>query len=369
MKIAIDIQTVIGRPTGVGLYAANLVRELAALTGDERFLLFYFDFRRRFRGLGIENPRFKLKPVHSFPGRIYNSLSENFGWPDITRFGGRCDLYHFPNFIIHPLKKGKAVVTVHDLSFRRFPQYTEPTNMRRLRKRFTYTLERADTIIAVSEFTKSELVELYDVASPRIAVIYNGARPAPVKPLPGVLPGNYFLFVGTIEPRKNFATLLAAWRIVRSRLREKWNYKLLVAGGRGWRCPPAREQAKGKGLEDEVVVLDYVRGEHLPAIYSGAKALVYPSLYEGFGIPPIEAMAYGTPVIASTAPALPEVVGDAALLVDPHRPEAIADAIMRIHEDSGLREDLIVRGRKRAALFTWQRTAEETLSLYRKLSY
>jgi len=366
MTIGIEIQTLIGKPTGVGLYTYHLVRELAELGGGERYRLFYFDFRRRGCGRAIKNPRFELRPIRFMPGRVYESLSENVGWPDISWCAGHCDLYHFPNFVIPPLKKGKAVVAVHDLSFSRFPEYTEARNLRRLQKRFLHTLERADAVIAISEFTKRELIELYGVAPGRVTVIRLGVSSPGRAVFTKPIPPRYFLFVGTVEPRKNLGTLLDAWRIVKSRTPD-WAFKLLIAGGHGWNCEPADVQARRRGVEADVVALDYVTHEDLPALYRTAEALVFPSLYEGFGLPLLEAMACGTPVVASTAPALPEVVGDAGLMCDPHDAEDIARAMMRINDDRQLRDSLVARGFERIKLFSWRKTAEETLALYRKL--
>lgn len=367
MKIGIDIQTVIVRPTGVGRYTAGFARALAALGGEESYRLFYFDFRRRGGTLGITDPRFDVRPIRFIPGRVYYSLAESIGFPDISLFAGRCDLYHFPNFIIPPCARGKAVVTVHDLSFARFPQYAEEGNLKRLEKRFGATLARADAIITVSQFSKRELVELYGLSPDRVMVTSHGVsiqpRPRPARPLP--FP--YFLFIGTIEPRKNLETLLEAWRILKGRSGAHWTHRLFVVGHHGWRCKPAKEQAREKGVDADVIVLDYVRDEELPNLYGAAEALVYPSLYEGFGFPPLEAMACGTPVIASTAPAIPEVVGDAAILCDPRDAEGFAEAMLRVRDDAALRERLTARGLARAGQFTWERTARETLALYRKL--
>lgn len=366
MKIGIDIQAAIGKPTGVGRYAIELVRGLAGLEGEEQFRLFYFDFRRRGCGVTIANPRFGFKPMRFMPGRAYEALSENIGWPDIARFAGRCDLYHFPNFIIPPLKRGKAVVTVHDLSFARSPDYTEARNRRRLQKRFLSTLKRADAIITISEFSKRELMDLYGIPAGRITVTYLGVEMSPPPAAPMVVPHPFFMFVGSVEPRKNLGTLLDAWRIVKSR-RPHGTHKLLIVGAPGWGCAPAPQQVKERGLENDVIVREYVEHRDLPALYCAAEALVFPSVYEGFGLPPLEAMACGAPVVASNAPSIPEIVGDAALLFDPRDPEGIARALMRISDDRELRKTLVARGHERVKLFTWRTMAEGTLALYRRL--
>lgn len=365
--IAIDIQTLIGSPTGVGVYTANLVTELARLEGTELFTLFCFDFKRRFAGLDIDNPRFSPRAIHSIPGRFYHLLSENLGWPDISRYAGNADLFHFPNFIIHPLRTGRAVVTIHDLSFERFPDYTEKSNLARLRTRFSYTLRRADAIIAVSRFTRNELIELHGIPAGRITVIHQGVRPPDSLIPEKSFDFPYFLFVGTIEPRKNLTTLLDAWRIATGRKGTAWRHKLVIAGSPGWRCPPAEVQVEQRGLSDSVVILDYVPNNELSSLYAGATALVYPSVYEGFGLPPLEAMACRTPVIASDAASIPEATGDAALLLPPHNAEGFADAIIRVAEDEELRRELITRGLSRASSFSWEKTARETLLLYRRV--
>jgi glycosyltransferase involved in cell wall biosynthesis len=367
MRIGIDLQTVIVRPTGVGRYVSSLVRALAGLAGEERYRLFYFDFKRRGSALGVADPRFEERPIRCVPGRVYHALAHALGAPDISLLAGRCDLYHFPNFIIPPCRRGKAVVTVHDLSFVRFPQYAEEGNLRRLRRRFDETLRRADAVITVSDFSRRELAELCGVPPEKVAVTRHGASIRPPTPpaRPAAFP--YFLFVGTVEPRKNLETLLDAWRILKGREGARWTHRLLVVGRHGWRCTPAEEQARARGVEAGVTVLDYVRDDELPGLYGSAEALVFPSRYEGFGLPPLEAMACGTPVIASTAPAIPEVVGDAALLCDPDDAAGFAEAMRRVRDDPALRADLSMRGRARAAQFTWERTAAETLALYRRL--
>jgi len=365
--IGIDIQTAVDRPAGVGHHVTALIRGLAGLVGEERFRLFCFDFRRRFAGLGIEDARFEIRRIGLIPGSLYHGLSERFGRPDISLFTGRCDLYHFPNFIIPPLKRGKAVVTVHDLSFARFPEWADRRNLERLRRRFRYPLERADAIITVSEFSRRELRALFSVPGERVTVIHNGVRIAAEAGRAKRFDFPYFLFVGTIEPRKNLPALLDAWRIVKGRRGSGWRHRLVVGGGAGWGCPPARAQVDEKGLRGEVVLLDYVSDDQLPALYAGAEALVYPSFYEGFGIPPVEAMASGTPVISSNAEALTEILGEAVIFCDPCVPESIADCLERLIDDGALRKSLVERGRERARLFTVERMARETLALYRKL--
>jgi len=365
-RIGIDIQAMIGRPAGVGSYVRGLVHGLSQIGGPEEYRLFYFDFLRRGCGLDISDPRFRFKPIRFMPGRFYEKFSRSMNRPDIGFLAGRYDLYHFPNYVIPPLSKGKAVVTVCDLSFVRFPEYAEERNLKRLERRFNDTLKRADAVITISEFSKKELMELYGVEPERITVTHLAAGIRRSGATGREFPPRYFLFVGTIEPRKNLGNLLEAWRIARDR-RPGWDYKLAIAGGFGWKDKTALQQVRDAGIERDAIVLDYVAEEDLSSLYGRAEALVFPSLYEGFGLPVLEAMAMGTPVLASRAPAIPEVAGDAAIYFDANDPGDMADAILRISGDGALREEMSRRGLDRARLFSWKETAGKTLAVYRGL--
>jgi len=231
---------------------------------------------------------------------------------------------------------------------------------------------RADRIVTPSEFTRNDVLKLLPVEPERVVVIPGGIDPS-FKPQPdaevatrlaplGLRPGDYLLFLGTIEPRKNLARLLQAVELAGPKIGP-----LVLAGGRGWNNAAIRDAIVRLARDGRVRDLGYVPDDLRPALHAGARAFVYPSLYEGFGLPPLEAMACGTPVLTSNVSALPEVMGDAALYVDPHDVSELAGCLTRIWRDDALRADLRARGLARARQFSWDRTARLTIDVYRGL--
>lgn len=268
-----------------------------------------------------------------------------------------------------PLLHPPTVVTIHDVGYRVFPE--AHTARRRLELEVTtrWSLRAARRVIAISHATKRDLVNWYGVDPDRITVTHLGlstdfAPPADpqcvaaVRVRYGLVQRPYLLYIGTVQPRKNLARVIEALANV---LAAGYDLDLVLAGKRGWLSEPIERRASELGIADRVRFTGYVADADLPALLAGALAFVFPSLYEGFGIPVLEAMACGAPVITSTISSLPEVAGDAALLVDPLDPHAIAAAIMRVHDDAALRADLRQRGLARARQFTWEACARRTL--------
>ena len=369
MRIVIDIQSVIGRKTGVGRYTEGLVKGLSRLPAGHQFSLFYFNFRFRFKGMELSAKNFTNKRV-KLPGRLFSFLWKK-GWAfKFDRLSGEADLFHFPNFISRPVKSGKTVVTIHDLAFRRFPQYIEKKNLSFLNDNLPRTLAKADKIIAVSRFTKEELLKFYPLPDEKIKVIYEGIdeifrRSNDRLQLDKVrekykLPEKFLLWVGTLEPRKNIFGLLEAFAIFKER--DKTNYKLVMAGKRGWNYQGFFEKVQNLSLTDDVLLTEYAADKDLPFIYNLAEVFIFPSFYEGFGLPPLEAMACGLPVI--TTPALGEVAEEAALMVSPHDASGIARGMAEVLENTDLKANLIQKGLKQAGKFSWDKAASETLSLY-----
>ena len=369
MRIVIDIQTVIGKKTGVGKYTESLVKALSHLSSPYEFILFYFNFRSRFNGLDITSSNFKNKGV-KLPGRVFSFLWKKTNAPPFDRLSGAAELFHFPNFILRPVKSGKTIVTIHDLAFKRFPQYIEKKNLAFLNNHIPKTLAKADRIIAVSEFTKEELLKFYSVPEKKIRVIHEGVnetfrRIEDKEELTKVknkyrLPEKFFLWVGTLEPRKNISVLLDAFSEFKKK--NKSNCKLVMVGKRGWNYHGFMEKKKKMIMGDDVILTKYVSDDDLPTIYNLAEAFIFPSIYEGFGLPPLEAMASGLPVI--TTPALNEVVGEAVLKVSEQNIEEITQAMKNILENEDLRKDLVQKGFKRIEQFSWDKAARETLALY-----
>jgi glycosyltransferase involved in cell wall biosynthesis len=281
----------------------------------------------------------------------------------------RPDVLFCPLNVVPLLAPCPTVVTVHDLAFLRFNLH-QPAKRRYLAALTRLSVKRAAHVITVSEFTRSEVLDLLGVSPTRVTAILNGRdeRFAPVDAATierfraaKDLPPRFVLFVGTLEPRKNVTTLIRAY----ARVQDELAMPLLIAGGKGWLYDDVFALVRELGLEQRVQFTGFIDHEDLPLYYAAATTFVYPSLYEGFGIPPLEALATGTPVIVSTAGALLEVVGDAGLAVPPQDVAALADALVRSAVDQQLRAELRARGLERARQFSWQRAAEQTLAVLR----
>jgi len=353
MKICIDIQSVIAHQTGVARYTLELVKGLSEICGKDDVVLSYFNFLGKYKG--PEN--FSNKPIRIMPGRIYNQLWKRLHFPPYNWLAGDYDVYHFPNFCLPPLNHGKSIITVHDLAFMRYPEYIEPKNLAFLMQEIPRSLQNANKIIAVSDFTKNELVEIFKVDPSKVNVIYEGIDESfkKVEKKKLNLPDSYILFVGTLEPRKNIEGLIQAFNICRPK-----GHKLLVAGEKGWLFDGIFKIVKELGLEEDVLFLGYVPQEDLPELYSRAKVLVFPSFYEGFGFPPLEAMACGVPVVSTKF----EVLGDTARFIDPKNPKDIAKGIEDVLKSP---EGWVNKGLDHVKRFTWERTAQQTLELYKSL--
>lgn len=361
MRIIVDIRPLLEpRRSGVGTYAAEIIKTLAA-RGVHDYALFANGAKGR---VPADIPAAAAGVEHRFsryPNRLLNASFAFLGLPKIERLAGRADAVYLPNlnFVATDLP---VVVTVHDLSFVRFPRFF--SRKQRLWHAFVNArkaLAGAAAVVAVSHHTKQDVMETFGlddgrvvVASPAVSSAYS---PRPAAEIGRIrekfgLAGPFFLFLGAIEPRKNIIGIIAAYeRIGR-------DIDLVIAGGKGWLYKDVFRRAAASPKKDRIRFLDYVDDADKPALYAAAAALVYPSFYEGFGMPPLEAMAVGTPVIASHVSSLGEVVADAGLLVDPHSVDDIADAMDAVIADPGLAADLRRRGFERAKHFTWESSAE-----------
>jgi len=280
------------------------------------------------------------------------------------------DLAHGPAFVGPLVAPCPFVVTIHDLSFLRCPRLFRPANRLYLSILTRASVRRARRIIAVSSHAAEETSQLLGVEKTKIDIVHHGVDPE-FRPLPAdrvaafrerkKLPERFVLYVGTLEPRKNLVRLIEAF----ARLREP-ALQLVLAGGRGWYDEEVLARVEKLGLQERVIIPGYVPGEELPLWYNSATIFAYLSLYEGFGMPILEAQGCGTPVLASDRSSLPEAAGDGALLVDPYDVAAIAAGLHRLLHDRTLRETLRQRGLNHAARFTWQRTAAKTAAVYRR---
>lgn len=355
------------RAAGLHRYIIGLGSALAERT-DLRLTMLAADAEARQvlpqRGDVYQIPRFARRPT----GRI---IWEQLLLPPAL-LARPVDLLHCPAYAVPMASPVPAVVTVHDLSFFRMPETLPPAKARYLRLATRYSVRRAAATIAVSEFTRRELGALLGAPSARIHVVHNGvdesfSRASPEEAAAyrrrAQLPERFLLTVGTHQPRKNLGLLLASYAGLLERTPDAPH--LAIAGGHGWGAPELDSLVAELGLEERVLLLGHVDADDLPLLYSAASAFAFPSRYEGFGLPVVEAMACGAPVIASSAASLPEVAGDAAILVAPDDVGGWTDALVRLLEDEAVAAALVQAGYEQASHFSWDRAAEQTMEVYR----
>lgn len=358
MKVFLDGRAI--NWTGIGTYIRNIVKRLPALDRRCRLTVVANGGEDDFPA-GVDYSILKRPiPVYSLKEQLFLQSS----------FAG-ADLVHFPHFTVPLVFKKPYVVTLHDLIYYLFPGAC-PNRLGHWYARLMYpnAARKARMVIADSEFSKEEIVRNLAVPRERVRVIYPGVdtehfRPRPAETLIKSLARYgiskpYILYVGNHQERKNIPGLVEAF----ARLRRRADYQLVIGGPTDPRRPEVGHMIKRLGLEESVVLTGWVPLEELPALYCGAACFVFPSLYEGFGLPALEAMACGTPVVSSDSSSLPEVVGEAGILIAPRDRKLLAESIEKVLESPGLREELGEKGVRRAKLFSWETTARETLGVY-----
>lgn len=370
VRVCIDIQSAIAQRAGVGRYTRELVHHLGATAGPDQLELFYFDFKRR--GTPFETPNATHRVVRWFPGRLAQWAWKTLHWPPFNRFAGPADLYHFPNFILPPLKGGKSIVTIHDMSFLRFPEFADERNLKYLSARIEDTVERADAIITNSQFSADETHSLLHVDPAKLFPIHLGIEPsftlqdkAAIRPILAGLGLNrpYLLTVGTLEPRKVFPFLIEVFEKLTS-----FDGDLVIAGMPGWKYEPILARIRSSPRAARIRWLNFVEDSQLPALYAGAELFIFTSLYEGFGFPPLEAMACGTPVLSSGHGSLKEVLGSGAMLMETFNSDLWADKARIILSDSDCRRMMTDYGRRQASRYSWDDTARKTWEVYKKVA-
>ena len=373
MHVVLDARYLTRRQSGVGYYTQRLVRGLAAIDRVNRYTGVVI---RGGPGLGVCQAN-----VDSWSTRV---SFENHWAGDLWLLAYlplrlsrlRADVFHGPAVFLPLIKAGyRTVVTIHDLVSFLFPETVPRKYSLYMRLMTRLAVRSADRIIAVSDATKADLRRVLGVRDDQVTVIHEAAAPefavapsaeaaARVVARYGITPP-YCLFVGNLEPRKNLARLIEAFALVTARHPPgDAAPQLVLAGTRAWLSGGILNAVVAHDLTERIVFTDYVPPVDLPALYAGAACFVFPSVYEGFGLPVLEAMAAGAPVVASRVGAIPEVAGDAALLVDATRPATIAEAIEAVLADPGLRATLVERGRRRAQAFSWETAARRTLAVY-----
>lgn len=362
LRVGIDIRPFYEPLTGVGWYLYHLIHHLAGR--DDVELILFGDARVTDQGprLHADLPPNARHLVFDLRGRVPSRLDRPLtaaGYV-IWMWLQRCDVVLGANYFLPRLMGAVArrrVITVHDVTYKRFPHLLQKETLDNLEAQMTREIAMADAVICVSESTRQDVLHYYEADPRRVVAIHSGLPELP-EPEPIDLPPRYILFVSTVEPRKNLGLLLDVFE------RLEYDGSLVVAGKIGWKAGEISRRLGGP----RIVHLDYVPPAQLATVYRNADVFVFPSIYEGFGFPVLEAMAHGVPVVAARSSSLPEIAGDAALYFDPADRDDLAGQLRRLLRDEALREELIGRGRARAAAFRWDRTAERTVQLLRSVS-
>lgn len=384
-RVVVDATPILPKPSGVGLHLINLIDGLYKLQNSENFEL-GLTYQPSLKNWFLQNrslpealqvyPKVHFLPL---PVRVLNLLATVPRNPILDRLErgfGAPDIYHGTNYAVFPCRRSLRVMTIYDLAFLRYPQYVTAV-VRTYKARVKQCLQWTDMVITSAESSKAEIIEFLKVPADRIWVtplasryssgVYPAADPALLTAAKTYfdLSQPYILFVSTLEPRKNVVSLIQAFNHLKADL--KVEHHLVLIGQPGWQYGPILREIAASPWQHCIHRLGYLSDELTALFYQHADVFAYPSFYEGFGLPVLEAMTLGCPVVTSNRSSLPEVVGDAALMVNPDDVDDLAAALERVIGDRPLRQTLIERGRARAAQFSWNRTALETLKAYRSL--
>jgi glycosyltransferase involved in cell wall biosynthesis len=369
--VCIDLSSAAHQRAGMGRYQASLAEALLTLRAPLSAFVHDTEASQLNPPLsdlptlsaGLTLRRWRLRAAMSY-----------FGGPSMDRAFPQVGLFHATDHLLPMLSHARSVFTLHDTAYLHFPEYYLPRNRIFLRIMIPRFLRRAERVIVVSEHTRGDAIRFYDLDPDRIHVIPEGVderftRDTDAETVSTIrerygVPDRFILHVGTIQPRKNLTTLLEAFAALHARHPD---VGLVIAGANGWLFEGFFERLRRSGLEDRVTLTGQIPDEDLPGLYRSAEIFAYPSVYEGFGLPPLEAMACGVPVVCSNASSLPEVVGDAGILLDPLDVGGWVAALDGLLGDAQLRADLAARGPARARRFTWDAAAKQTLEVYRSV--
>jgi glycosyltransferase involved in cell wall biosynthesis len=376
MKIGIDATQLSIDKGGVNRYLWNLIQALKCIDKDNEYVIL-FSFLRKSGLASYDTLSSSLSDANNFRTK-WLKLPNGLLWPlriPIDIFVPSLDILHGPGHFVNPTLSARSVVTIHDLDYLNIPQLLDKSWVKHKAAFTRASVRRSKLVITISDFVKRELIEKLSVNGEKIRVVYHGVA-AHYEPITEEsrldrirrkygIAGTYILFVGSFHFNKNLHMLLEAFK--RCKKTQGFSHSLVLAGWQGRAYDSVMARIKELNLTRDVIVTGHVSEEDLVVLYSAGELLVLPSVYEGFGLPAIEAMACGTPVVCSNAGSLPEVVGEAACLVDPQSVESLVSGILETSSNETLRGTLRRRGLKRAKLFSWENAARQTLSIYEEI--
>ncbi|MFW6131252.1 MAG: glycosyltransferase family 4 protein [Candidatus Aminicenantaceae bacterium] len=372
MRIGYDLRPFLKEETGVGVYFKNLLFHLAEIDKENEYFLFTSSFKDRF--IRSQIPPFEKKQFKDFmiPVKAVNYFWYRLNWPPLDYlFKTKLDISHSPTPLILPTK-GKKIVTICDLFFMDFPKLTDKDSRSRFAQKIDSSLEKADGIITISNYTKKQILQRFELNESKVKVIYLGVEEKYGENISRndvqkikrrySLPSNFLLFTGSLEPRKNVLKLVDALKLIH---KEHHHVGLVLVGKKGRDYNKVKDKVKQENLDSWVKIIGYVSEKELKSLYKAASVFVFPSLCEGFGLPVLEALASGLPAVVSDNSAFPEIAEDCALYFNSQNAEEVAEKIIKIWKDKTLRKKLQELGKKRAEQFSWKRTADETLKYYK----
>lgn len=381
MNISFDALPLISdKMSGVGYRQAGLVSTIIKEHPENQYTFDYFsrkDHQIKEQRLEKYMSKSVSLNVSHFSGFVYRTVMNFIPIPYSIFFGNSADITHFFNYVVPPKVHGKTVVTVHDMVIKAYPE-----TVRARTKYFLYTgleksMKRADIIVTDSQFSKSEIEKYYPKYAHKVRVVPCGVDLLRFYPIDDTseiekvtqkfgINGEYFLYIGTIEPRKNLTRLIEGYSIFAKKYPEC--PKLVLAGGKGWLNDEIYSSIEKLGLKNKALFTDYIPSNDMCALINGALGFLFPSIYEGFGMPPLEAMACGVPVLTSHEASLPEVVGDSAIMVDAYDTQSIADGISKLYTDENLRKVLSIKGLEQAKHYTWENASKILYGIYEELA-
>lgn len=384
LKVVVDATPVDSKPSGVGFYVANLICALDVLQKEENFqlgIVYQPGLKNWLRGdfrLPESFQHYSQQYLLPLPVRISNLLLALAFKPSLSYFEKYfCspDILHGTNYSVYPCQNSLKVMNIYDLTFIKYPNYVDSV-VKTYTERIKRCLQWTDLVLTISESSKKDIIEYLEVNPKKIYVTPLASRYYPNQLSEEIVQRlekqanydfskPYLLFVSTIEPRKNINNIITAFNFLKQNY--KIEHQLILIGKKGWNYQPVFAAIENSPWANQIHHLNYLSNELVALFYSKADVFVYPSHYEGFGLPVLEAMTLGAPVISSNTSSIPEVTGDAAILIDPNNPIQLGEAILKVISNSQLRQELINKGKARAKLFSWERTAKETLNAYRTI--
>lgn len=374
LKILIDAQPLIGQLTGIGNYVKGLTEGLSSLPKNTySYELVAFDFMSKSSQASTTNT-LKFRKIRYLPVQLFNRLLRYGLMPPLDLFFGK-KIYFFANFVRWPLLFSKSIVVIYDLAYLHHPEYLAESNRRFMSSRVPDSIRKADHVVAISENTRQELMKAYNIPKNQTSIVYPAINHSHYKPQPkqivtkvheklSIKP-NYLLFVGTLEPRKNIVGLIEAFVALPNDIKAK--HQLVIVGGRGWKDKTIANSLE-QHEQENINYVGYVSDEDMPAVYSGAALFVYPTYYEGFGMPVLESMACGAPVLCAKNSSLPEVLGSAGVYFDASNTKELTKKMKTLLNNKAKLNELSKKGLERAANFSWQKSAAQLQEVFEKVS-